>query len=129
MDQRQRPLSPHLQVYKPQITMVLSIVHRFTGVALSIGSLLLTWWLLAAAAGPEAFGAAQAFLGSWFGQLVLLGFSFALFYHLCNGVRHLVWDTGHGFANEHVNLSGWIMLGASAGLTAGAWAIGLAAGG
>ncbi len=84
---------------------------------------------MAAAAGPEAFGAARAVLGSWFGQLVLLGFSFALFYHLCNGVRHLIWDTGHGFAIEHVNLSGWIMLGAAAILTAGAWAIGLAAGG
>ena len=129
MDQRQRPLSPHLQVYKPQLTMVFSIVHRLTGVALSIGSLVLTWWLVAAAAGPEAFGTAQAFLGSWFGQLVVFGFSFALFYHLCNGVRYLVWDTGHLFEIEHVNLSGWIMLGAAAVLTAGAWAIGLAAGG
>ena len=129
MDQRQRPLSPHLQVYKPELTMVFSIVHRLTGVALSVGSLVLTWWLMAAAAGPEAFATARAFLGSWFGQLVLLGFSFALFYHLCNGVRHLVWDTGHLFEIEHVNLSGWIMLGAAAVLTAGAWAIGLAAGG
>ncbi len=129
MDQRQRPLSPHLQVYKPELTMVFSIVHRFTGVALSIGSLVLTWWLMAAATGPEAFGTAQAFLGSWFGQIVLFGFSFALFYHLCNGVRHMVWDSGHLLEIEQVTLSGWIMLGAAAVLTAGAWAIGLAAGG
>ncbi len=129
MDQRQRPLSPHLQVYRPQLTMVFSITHRLTGVALSIGSLLLTWWLLAAAAGPEAFGTAQAFLGSWFGQLVLLGFSFSLFYHLCNGVRHLVWDSGHLLEIESVYRSGWIMLGTSVGLTIVAWTVALAVGG
>ncbi len=129
MDQRQRPLSPHLQVYKPQLTMVFSILHRLTGVALSIGALVLTWWLMAAAAGPEAFGTAQAFLGSWFGQLVLLGFSFALFYHLCNGVRHLVWDSGHLLEIESVYRSGWIMLGASVVLTIAAWTVALAVGG
>ncbi len=126
MDQRQRPLSPHLQVYKPQLTSVLSIVHRLTGVALSIGSLLLAWWLLAAAAGPEAFGTAQAFLGSWFGQLVLLGFSFSLFYHLCNGVRHLIWDSGHLLEIEDVYRSGWIMLGTAVALTIIAWTVALA---
>ena len=87
-----RPLSPHLQVYRPQWTMVLSISHRITGVGLSLGTLLLVYWLAAAAAGPEAFETAQEVIGSWIGRLFLFGWTFALFYHLCNGIRHLVWD-------------------------------------
>lgn len=106
-----RPLSPHLQVYRPQITSVLSILHRVTGVALTFGTLLLTWWLTAAAYGAEAFATAQAFLGSWFGQLILWGFTFAVFYHLANGVRHLLWDFGWGFENEQVRQSGLVMVG------------------
>ncbi|MFQ5785234.1 MAG: succinate dehydrogenase, cytochrome b556 subunit [Alphaproteobacteria bacterium] len=129
MAQVERPLSPHLQVYKPQLTSVLSIFHRLTGVALAAGALLLTWWLLAAASGPEAFATAQAFFGSWFGMLVLLGFSYALFYHLCNGIRHLFWDAGIGLEIDSVYRSGWLMLAASLALTVAAWAIGLAAGG
>ncbi len=129
MGQHQRPLSPHLQVYRPQLTSILSIVHRITGMALVFGLLLLTWWLIAAAAGPEAFGVAQAFLGSWFGLLVLFGLSCALFYHLCNGVRHLIWDSGHLLEIEGVYRSGWIMLVAAAVLTIIAWAVGLAVGG
>ncbi len=129
MGQHQRPLSPHLQVYRPQLTSVLSILHRITGMALVFGLLLLTWWLIAAAAGPEAFGVAQAFLGSWFGLLVLFGLSLALFYHLCNGVRHLIWDSGHLLEIEDVHRSGWIMLVAAAVLTIVAWAVGLAVGG
>ena len=129
MGQHQRPLSPHLQVYRPQLTSVLSILHRITGMALVFGLLLLTWWLIAAAAGPEAFGVAQAFLGSWFGLLVLFGLSLALFYHLCNGVRHLIWDSGYLLEIEGVYRSGWVMLGAAVALTIVAWAIGLAVGG
>ncbi len=129
MGQHQRPLSPHLQVYRPQLTSVLSILHRITGMALVFGLVLLAWWLIAAAAGPEAFGVAQAFLGSWFGLLVLFGLSCALFYHLCNGVRHLIWDSGHLFEIEDVHRSGWIMLVAAAVLTIVAWAVGLAVGG
>lgn len=101
-----RPLSPHLQVYRPQITSVLSILHRITGVALTFATLLLTWWLVAAAYGPEQFASAQAFLGSWFGQLVLWGFTFAVFYHLANGVRHLLWDFGWGFEIAQVRTTG-----------------------
>lgn len=97
MASENRPLSPHLQVYKPQITSVLSILHRTTGVGLGIGTLLLAWWLIAAAAGPDAFETAQAFIGSVIGRILLFGFTIALFYHLANGIRHLVWDAGYGF--------------------------------
>jgi succinate dehydrogenase / fumarate reductase cytochrome b subunit len=106
----ERPLSPHIQVYRPQITSVLSIVHRITGVALTAGTLLLTWWLVAAAYGPDAFTNAQAFVGSWFGQLLLWAFTFALFYHLGNGIRHLAWDFGWGFELSQVRASGMAML-------------------
>jgi succinate dehydrogenase / fumarate reductase, cytochrome b subunit len=105
-----RPLSPHLQIYRPQITSVLSIVHRITGVALTFGTLLLTWWLVAAAYGPEQFATAQAFLGSWIGQLVLWVFTFAVFYHLGNGIRHLAWDFGWGFEMTQLRASGLAML-------------------
>lgn len=110
MPPTERPLSPHLQVYKPQITSVLSILHRITGVALIAGTLLLTWWLVSAAYGPEAFANAQAFIGSWFGQLLLWAFTFALFYHLGNGVRHLAWDFGWGFELSQVRASGIAIL-------------------
>ncbi len=110
MPSTERPLSPHLQIYRPQITSVLSIVHRFTGVALTLGTLLLTWWLVSAAYGPDAFADAQAFVGSWFGQLLLWGFTFALFYHLGNGIRHLAWDFGWGFELSQVRASGLAML-------------------
>jgi succinate dehydrogenase / fumarate reductase cytochrome b subunit len=110
MPPTERPLSPHLQVYRPQITSVLSILHRLTGVALTLGTLLLTWWLVSAAYGPDAFADAQAFVGSWFGQLLLWGFTFALFYHLGNGIRHLAWDFGWGFELSQVRASGLAML-------------------
>ncbi len=95
-----RPLSPHLQIYRWQLTSVLSILHRATGVALSAGTILLVWWLVAAASGPEAYEGVQEFLGSWLGLLLLFGWSLSLFYHLCNGIRHLVWDTGHALDLE-----------------------------
>ncbi len=129
MTHPERPLSPHLQIYKPQLTSVLSILHRITGMGLAFGALLMTWWLVAAAAGPEAFEATQAIFGSWLGYLILFGLSFALFYHLCNGIRHLVWDAGYCLDIEGVYLSGWIMLAGAFGLTALAWAVGLAVGG
>ncbi len=112
-----RPLSPHLQIYKPQLTSVLSISHRATGLALSVGTLLLVWWLLAAATGPEAYAQAQSFIGSWFGVLLLVGWAYSLFFHLCNGVRHLVWDTGHGLDIATTYATGWAVVAASAGLT------------
>jgi succinate dehydrogenase / fumarate reductase, cytochrome b subunit len=110
MPPSERPLSPHLQVYRPQTTSVLSILHRLTGVALTLGTLLLTWWLVSAVYGPDAFADAQAFVGSWFGQLLLWGFTFALFYHLGNGIRHLAWDFGWGFELSQVRASGLAML-------------------
>ena len=121
MDTGGRPLSPHLQVYKPQITSVLSILHRATGVALAVGTLMLVWWLIAAASGAEAFGTVQGFWGSWFGQLLLLGWSFALFYHLCNGIRHLFWDAGKGFELATVTRSGMAVIAGAVILTAIAW--------
>ena len=117
MQQAGRPLSPHLQIYKPQLTSVLSISHRATGLALSAGTLVLVWWLLAAAAGPEAYASAQSFLGSWFGILLLIGWTFSLFFHLCNGIRHLVWDAGYGFDLPTTYATGWAVVAASAGLT------------
>lgn len=126
MSADRRPLSPHLQVYKPQLTSVMSISHRATGVALAVGTLLLAWWLMAAAAGPEAFATVQGFLGSWFGHLVLFGFSYALMYHLCNGIRHLFWDAGLGFELDTVYKSGWATVAASVVLTVIAWAIAIA---
>lgn len=111
MPAQNRPLSPHLQVYRPQITSVLSILHRLTGVALSFGTLLLTWWLVAAAYGPDAFATAQGALGSIIGQLVLWGMVFAVWYHFANGIRHLLWDFGYGFEIEEVRRTGIVMVG------------------
>jgi succinate dehydrogenase / fumarate reductase cytochrome b subunit len=122
-----RPLSPHLQVYRPQLTSALSIFHRITGCALAVGTLLLVWWLVAAAAGPEAYAAASGFIGSWLGLLLLLGWSAALFYHLANGIRHLVWDAGYGFELPTVYASGWAVVVATGVLTLLAWIVGLAA--
>ncbi len=126
MAQGERPLSPHLEIYKPQLTMVLSITHRFTGVGLAVGTLFLTWWLIAAAVGPEAYAFTQWIYGTWLGYLVLFGFSVSLFYHLCNGIRHLFWDVGLGYEIETVYRSGWTVLAATAVLTASAWIVGLA---
>ena len=125
MAQDDRPLSPHLQVYRPQFTSVLSILHRLTGVALGLGALLLVYWLAAAAAGPAWFEGARAVAGSWFGWLVLLGFTWALFYHLCNGIRHLFWDIGMGFELATARLTGWCVVVASFALTGAAWVVGM----
>lgn len=118
-----RPLSPHLQIYDPQITSVLSILHRATGVALSFGALFLVYWLSAAALGPDEFERAQTFIGSWFGQLVLLVVSFSLFYHLANGIRHLIWDAGYGFELSVLRLTGIIVVVSAFGLTFLTWFI------
>jgi succinate dehydrogenase cytochrome b subunit len=120
-----RPLAPHLSIYKPQLTSVLSISHRITGLALSIGTVLLVWWLLAAAAGGDAFGVAQRFWGSWVGLVLLVGWTFSLFFHLCNGIRHLAWDAGWGFALAETYMTGWAVVAASAALTLIAWIAGL----
>ena len=105
-----RPLSPHLQVYRPQITSMMSILHRLTGVALIAVAILLTYWIAAATYGPEAFDRAQGVLGSWFGRLVLFGMSVSLFYHLGNGIRHMAWDIGWGYEMQTLTLTGWASL-------------------
>jgi succinate dehydrogenase / fumarate reductase cytochrome b subunit len=124
-----RPLSPHLQVYRWQVTSVLSILHRFTGVALVFGALLLAYWLTAAAYGPDAFARAQAFMGSWFGRLILFGMTFALFYHLANGVRHLAWDIGWGFELATLHRTGIVVVIVAGVLTVLAWIAAYAAAG
>ncbi len=124
-----RPLSPHLQIYRPQLTSVLSITHRLTGVALSVGSPLLVFWLLAAAAGPQSYSALHGVLAAWVGLVLLLGWTFSLFFHLCNGVRHLFWDAGYGFELESIYASGWAVVAISAGMTLVAWVLSFAIGG
>ena len=118
-----RPLSPHLQIYRPQITSVLSILHRLTGLLLSLCMALLVLWLAAAAAGPRCFAAVQAGVGSWPVQTLLIGVTLALFYHLFNGVRHLVWDSGRGFGPRVVTLGGWAVVAASVLATAAVWGL------
>lgn len=129
MSSSNRPLSPHLQVYRPQLTSMLSILHRITGVALAVGTLLLVYWLAAAAGGPESFAGAQALVGSFIGRLFLFGWTFALFYHLCNGIRHLFWDAGYGFEMQTAERSGWLVVCASVALTLLSWILGYVMGG
>ncbi len=126
MAQPDRPLSPHLQVYRWQITKTLSILHRLTGVALGVGTLLMAYWLIAIAAGPEAFGTAHSLVGSIVGRIILLGFTFALAFHFSNGIRHLFLDSGRGFELSAVHTSGWIVVVASVVLTLAIWILGYA---
>jgi succinate dehydrogenase / fumarate reductase cytochrome b subunit len=119
-----RPLSPHLQIYKPQLTAITSILHRFTGIGLSAGILYLLCWLLAVAQGPEAFDRLQDFNGSIIGRILLFGWSVAFFYHLLNGIRHLAWDAGFGFELPTAYKSGYAVLIGTALLTVAAWVIG-----
>jgi succinate dehydrogenase / fumarate reductase cytochrome b subunit len=123
----ERPLSPHLQIYRWTIPMALSIVHRMTGLALYFGTLLLLWWMIATAAGPDAYASAQNIIGSFFGRFVLFGFSWALVYHLLNGIRHLVWDTGRGFEIRTAKNSGLTVIILSLVLTLATWAVGYGA--
>ncbi|HIF18621.1 MAG TPA: succinate dehydrogenase, cytochrome b556 subunit [Cycloclasticus sp.] len=123
MSSSNRPLSPHLDVYKLPLSAVISIVHRGTGAFLTMGTLVLVWWLMALAGGEEAFMSAQSFMGSFFGRLILFGWSFALFFHLCNGVRHLIWDAGYGFEKDTVEKSSLMVLGAAGFLTFFIWII------
>jgi succinate dehydrogenase / fumarate reductase, cytochrome b subunit len=118
---RPRPLSPNIQIYRPQLTSVLSIANRITGVILTLGAVGLVIWLSAAAAGPKSYELVQGAIGSWAGRVVLFGCTFAFFLHLCGGIRHLVWDTVHGFELRSIYISGWTVLGASVVLTVAAW--------
>jgi succinate dehydrogenase / fumarate reductase cytochrome b subunit len=120
-----RPLSPHLQIYRWQLTSVMSILHRATGIALAVGAVLLVSWFGSAADGAVSFAKFQGFLGSPIGLVVLFGCSVALFYHLCNGIRHLWWDTGCGLELSSVYASGWAVLAATVVLTIIVWGVGL----
>lgn len=121
-----RPLSPHLQVYRPQITSTLSILHRITGIGLGIGTLLLVAWLVALASGAGPFAAVQWFVASWVGLILLFGWTVALLFHFCNGIRHLAWDAGYGFEKPVYRASGWAVLAVSVVASLAIWAIGLA---
>ena len=122
---RTRPLSPHVQIYSPQLTSVLSIANRITGVALSVSAVVLVVWLIAAAAGPQPFAAVQGVLVSWIGQILLFASTFAFFLHLCGGIRHLIWDTVHIYELRAIYLSGWFVVAASVVLTVAAWVVSL----
>ncbi len=123
-----RPLSPHLQVYRPQLTSVLSITHRATGVALSAGAILLAAWLIALAAGPESYSRVMAVVGSLPGKLVTFLFTLALYYHLCNGIRHLFWDAGYGLELDATYASGKAVVVASILLTLATWVVAVTSG-
>lgn len=122
--QDQRPLSPHLQVYKPMLTMMMSIVHRMTGVGLYLGTFLIAWWLVAAASGADYFSMVNGFFGSWFGRIILFGYTWALIHHAIGGLRHLIWDTGRGFELPQVEWMAKANLAGSTGLTILLWIVG-----
>ncbi|OKO81686.1 succinate dehydrogenase, cytochrome b556 subunit [Bradyrhizobium sp. AS23.2] len=125
----ERPLSPHMQVYRWTLTMALSIVHRATGIALYVGTLLLAWWLIAAATGPTAYAHVQAFTGSIIGRLIVFGYTWALMHHMLSGIRHFVWDLGYGFkANEREALTWGALIGGIV-LTVLIWIVAYAIGG
>ncbi len=119
-----RPLSPHLQVYSWGLHMVLSILHRATGVALGAGALLVAAWVIALASGPECYAQFQACAGSWLGRFVLFGFTWALMLHLCNGIRHLVWDAGYGFDLDATRRSNQLVFWGAILLTVVTWVLG-----
>jgi len=121
MNTNQRPLSPHLQVYKPQWTSVLSILHRISGVGLSAGTLVMVAWLVALARGPAAFAQLLDFMGHPVVVVALIGSTLALFYHLLNGIRHLIWDTGMMLELKPARASGWIVVVSALLLTALVW--------
>lgn len=126
---RRRPLSPNVQIYRPQLTSVLSILNRITGILLSACAVVLVVWLVAAAWEPQTYAPVQAAIASRIGQVMLFGATFALFLHLCGGIRHLVWDTVHGFELRSIYISGWSVIAASVVLTLAAWVAGASMGG
>ena len=120
---RQRPRSPHLQIYKPQITSVLSILHRGTGIVLSIGSIILVLWIVTLTLGESTYLMYSNIINNWFGKFIIFGFTFALFYHLSNGIRHLFWDAGYGYDLNHAYISGISVIISSLLLTSMTWLI------
>jgi len=124
-DAKPRPLSPHLSIYKPTITMTMSIVHRLTGVGLYAGTILLAIWLAAAASGVQAFAPVQQFMASPFGRIILLGYTWAIIHHALGGIRHFIWDTGAGLGPERMWLARLTLIG-SLVITVGLWVLGYA---
>jgi succinate dehydrogenase / fumarate reductase cytochrome b subunit len=120
---RTRPLSPNIQIYRPQLTSVLSIANRISGIVLSIYAVALVAWLIAAAAGPQAYAPVNVFIRSWSGQILLFSCTFSFFLHLCGGIRHLVWDAGYGFELREIYTSGWAVVVGSAMLTMVSWVV------
>ena len=125
MTNHDRPLSPHLSVYRWPVTMVTSILHRATGMGMAIGFIVLVVWLFDTASGPDAYGMFLSVATSTVGKLLLIGWSWAFFYHLCNGIRHLVWDSGRGFEISQATASAWFVIVGSLVLTATFWGIAL----
>ncbi|RUV66663.1 MAG: succinate dehydrogenase, cytochrome b556 subunit [Mesorhizobium sp.] len=121
---RERPLSPHLTVYRPPITMTMSIIHRITGGALYFGTLLVALWLMAAASSQSTFDAVNWAFGSWLGRLVLFFYTWALMHHMLGGVRHLIWDTGAGLEKDTASRIAWATLAGSIVLTLLIWVAG-----
>lgn len=126
---RERPLSPHLQIYRLPLNAILSITHRLTGLALAFGAVLLVGLLIAAAAGSRAYYVFYPLVSHWLGQLVLLAFTLALYYHMCAGVRHLFWDAGHGYELATARRSAWAVIAVAVVLTALTWGVALAVNG
>lgn len=119
MNEKNRPLSPHATIYRWPLNAIMSILHRITGAGLMVGAILSVWWLLAAATSEEYFNLVNSLLTTVLGDLVFIGSLAALWYHCCNGVRHLIWDTGKGFENAHVKATGWAAIFAAIVLTGG----------
>lgn len=128
MAARQRPLSPHLQIYNQGMTGTMSITHRMTGVVLAVGALLVAAWLVCVASDADCFAWCQQVLASWFGKLALFAFSASLIYHLLNGIRHLLWDIGWGMEIQTAVKTGYLVIALSIGLTALLWVIALRGG-
>jgi succinate dehydrogenase / fumarate reductase cytochrome b subunit len=123
MDDKSRPLSPHLFIYQPQITWILSFFHRVTGCALAVGTVFVAWWLFSIVNGIDSYATFHWVAKSWLGQLALLGYMWAICYHMLNGIRHLAWDLGFGFDMNVANKSGLAVLGGSGALTVFFWVI------
>lgn len=122
----ERPLSPHLQIYRPMLTMMMSIAHRITGFGNAVGFALLTWWLVAISIGPDAYATVDAFFGSLIGRLLLFLFTWSLIHHMLGGIRHLIWDTGHALDKTSIEVAAWLTIISSIVLTILVWVAGYA---
>ena len=122
----ERPLSPHLQIYRPMLTMMMSIAHRISGASLAVGFALLTWWLVAISIGPDAYAVVAAFFGSLVGRAILFLFTWALIHHMLGGIRHLIWDTGAALDKTSIEVAAWLTILSSTVITILIWVAGYA---